>query len=134
MKKGYRAVVVGLTAGCLLYVSSGFKYQESGSDPWSVSGAPTVQIPVMEGYEMLVDPLGYIWVNDRGHRGPESIVQAYRRLAIWAVFDSTGRQVTTISLPRNMKLQTIGEDYIVGIWTDVGGEEFVRMYSLDRGG
>jgi hypothetical protein len=31
-------------------------------------------------------------------------------------------------------MNEIGEDYILGVWKDEMDVEYVRMYSLDRGG
>jgi hypothetical protein len=33
-----------------------------------------------------------------------------------------------------MEIHDIGEDHILGVWKDEMDVEYVRMYSLDRGG
>ena len=64
----------------------------------------------------------------------QSQIAFYRGLEFWDVFDSSGQKVTTVTTPRDVTIQTIGEDYILGVWKDEMDVEYVRMYSLDRGG
>lgn len=52
----------------------------------------------------------------------------------WDVFDSEGRWIQTLQTPLRLRIHEIGADYILGTWRDDLGVEFVRMYSLQRGG
>lgn len=36
--------------------------------------------------------------------------------------------------PNSLDIHEIGEDYILGVWKDEFHVEYVRVYSLDRGG
>ncbi|MGD2122682.1 MAG: 6-bladed beta-propeller [Gemmatimonadota bacterium] len=80
----------------------------------------------------LFDRMGYYWV---GIPAPVSeLAGVLSPSPYWDVFDPSGRWVTTMKLPSDVQVHEIGEDYILGVWKDEFGVEFVRMYSLDRGG
>jgi hypothetical protein len=76
--------------------------------------------------DLRVDHLGWYWANlfqpDEG--GPSE----------WLVFDPEGRAQGIIELPRELEVHDIGEDYILGRWTDQLGVEYVRRHALDRRG
>lgn len=138
-----RAVFVGMTAGCLLYLLAGFKNQESGPQSWSISDEPTVQLEVTEEGKILVDPHGYLWVRTPFivYRGARVTDEGFEPggprgpgMRAWDVFDSSGERGTGFGLPPDLTVQTIGENYILGTWTDADGKEYVRTYLLDRGG
>lgn len=70
----------------------------------------------------LVDRVGHLWVR-RGEP-PHT----------WDVFDLAGGWVASVALPAGVEIHDIGEDYVLGVWKDELDVEYVRMYSLDRGG
>jgi hypothetical protein len=39
-----------------------------------------------------------------------------------------------VTLPKDVLIHDIGEGYILGVWKDEMDVEYVRMYSLERGG
>jgi hypothetical protein len=51
----------------------------------------------------------------------------------WMVFDLDGRARGTLTTPKGLVVESIGADYILGIWIDDLGIEFVRRYALNRG-
>ena len=50
------------------------------------------------------------------------------------LFDPSGRWITTLTMPVAFEIHDIGEDYILGVWKDDMDVEYVRMFSLERGG
>lgn len=50
----------------------------------------------------------------------------------WLVFDSEGRGRGMVRLPSELEVHDIGENYILGRWTDELGVEYVRRHVLDR--
>ena len=51
----------------------------------------------------------------------------------WMVFDLDGRARGTLTTPKGLVVESIGADYILGVWIDDLGIEFVRRYALKRG-
>lgn len=75
---------------------------------------------------LQVDRVGYYWAKLFNHveiDPPE-----------WLVFDSEGRALGTVEFPAGFEVAAIGEDYVLGKWTDQLGVEYVRRYSLQRSG
>lgn len=81
--------------------------------------------PVAEALPPLrsftVDGLGRVWVE----AWPPSPDQT-----VWEVFDSAGRSLVTVRIPRELRLEDAGEDWICGVWTDPLGVERVRVHAL----
>lgn len=72
-----------------------------------------------------VDALGCIWVAEYS-LGRED------REGRWTVFDTDGRMLGVVEVPRGGILTDIGKDYLIGRWrTDLDVEQ-VRMYRLIR--
>jgi hypothetical protein len=86
---------------------------------------------------LYVDRVNNLWVR---HRHPryynthEFLGVRFPYAWTWDVFDPTGRWMTTLTMPVAFEIHDVGEDYILGIWRDEMDVEYVRMYSLDRGG
>jgi hypothetical protein len=86
---------------------------------------------------LLVDQTGHLWVR---HQHPRMEYYSRRHIVnfpyglSWDVFEPSGRWVTTVTVPGSIDIHDIGEDYILGVWKDELEIEYVRMYSLDRGG
>jgi len=80
-------------------------------------------LPAFE--ELLVDSQGWLWAEtyDRDPYNPGS----------WMIFDRDGRARGTIQTPPGLQVKKIGDDFILGIWVDDLGVEYVRRYRLRRG-
>lgn len=76
-------------------------------------------------FDMMVDDVGSLWVQD---------YQPFQTAAdrTWYVFDPDGAYVGSISVPASLAIHQIGEDFILGRWTDDLDVEYVRMYRLER--
>ncbi len=74
--------------------------------------------------DLQVDSEGNVWAS------------SYRvdpaRPAEWSVFDPSGRWLGQVETPPGLEIAEIGSDYIVGVWMDDLGVEFVRLYSLHK--
>ena len=76
--------------------------------------------------DMVVDQLGYIWVQR--YQPPEG-----RGSPEWHVFTETGVAVGKVTLPARLRVMEITADDILGFHTDELGQQDVRILSLDRG-
>jgi hypothetical protein len=74
---------------------------------------------------IYADKLGFLWVEEYRLPGEES--------RITTVFDPEGRVVETLVLPPGLRIEEIGEDYILGVYRDELGVEYLRSYDLTRG-
>jgi len=73
---------------------------------------------------LQVDEVGWLWAELYA-RDPNSPKQ-------WMIFDPEGRAHGTIETPGGLDVQSIGEDFILGVWLDEFGVEQVRRHSLRR--
>ncbi|MQA91304.1 MAG: hypothetical protein GEU90_13930 [Gemmatimonas sp.] len=74
---------------------------------------------------LVVDDVGVLWVreSDRpGSEGPEH----------WIVFDTDGRLLGTVQMPRGFQVFQIGPDFVLGHARDDLDIEHIRMYELIR--
>lgn len=145
MNSVLRVAAISLMAGAFLSAMAGFKHQAPDAGTWSVSEEPSFQLDVEKVEGILVDPLGYTWVHSisitvyaAGVRaGAEERARAAHvpsgQIEIWQVFDPSGEEVAGPRMPLDMKLQAVGEDFVIGVWTNESGVEYVRRYSLNRG-
>ena len=78
-----------------------------------------------EFQRIVVDDGGMVWA--------EVFSWASGIQPVWIVFDDSGRALGTVQTPMGLEVQAIGEDFILGLWTDEMGVEFVHRYELDRG-
>ncbi len=51
----------------------------------------------------------------------------------WDAYDSAGQYLGQVSTPRGLVVLEIGKNYIVGLWRDAFGVEYVQVHDLDRG-
>ena len=79
---------------------------------------------------LLVDALGFFWVRTPARLGHWE--WAGQPSPYWDVFDPSGRWLTSVTMPENVQIHDIGEDYILGVWQDELDVPYVRMYGLDR--
>jgi hypothetical protein len=76
--------------------------------------------------DLLVDSEGFLWVEDFRRPG--------EGLRSWTVFDREGTPQTRLSLPSDNRVLDIGEDYLMAVFEDQLGVEYLRLYALHRGG
>jgi len=79
-------------------------------------------------YEAIyADVTGCLWVEET--RVPDG--DTARRTTI---FDAEGRMIGSVVLPDGFRVEEIGQDYVLGRWTDDLGVEYLRLYPLTRPG
>lgn len=78
------------------------------------------------GSDVMVDDLGYIWVER--YQLPDGYPSSD-----WRVFTETGAAAGTVVLPEGFRPVEISADAILGVFTHEMGVEDVRVYTLDRG-
>jgi hypothetical protein len=107
--------------------------EERVADLPDPAGAPAMrsllrEIPTPEtvpAYQNLtLDSEGFLWVEDFRPPGVG--------LRTWAVFDGEGVPRARLSLPATNRVLEIGEDYLLTVFSDARGIEYVRLYSLER--
>lgn len=74
---------------------------------------------------LLLDSEGYLWVEDYNIPGDT--------LRTWTVFDEDGNPRTRLSLPRDNRVMDMGMDFVLAVFQDELGVEYVRSYPLTRG-
>lgn len=86
------------------------------------------EIPVPESFPpyegLLADALGSLWVADYALPGADS--------SAWTIFDSSGKLSGRLTAPQGLHILEIGEDYLLGVYRDDLGVEYLRMYALER--
>jgi hypothetical protein len=87
------------------------------------------QVPVPESRppysRIILDPAGNLWVE----RGPTPRREG--KGTDFLVFDSDGLLLGTVTLPP-MRVLEIGLDYVLGVFVDELGIEYVRVHELNR--
>jgi hypothetical protein len=80
----------------------------------------------MPAYDrILVDEEANVWIR--------AYQPAWKTdAALWTVFDSEGRIVAEVGMPRGLEPQQIGHDYVLGVATDELGVERLQLYALER--
>jgi hypothetical protein len=73
--------------------------------------------------QILVDPLGLLWVTVTESGDPET-----RLLAL----DRDGRTASVVIVPNGMRVFEVGLDYVLGAREDVAGEQHVQVWRLRR--
>lgn len=82
--------------------------------------------PVPVFAEVILDQVGHVWA--RGYRLPSDSV------AQWQVFEPSGRWLGTLTLPPDLRVLEIGEDYLLGVRRDEFDVETVVEFPLERPG
>lgn len=75
---------------------------------------------------MHVDPGGHLWVPHLPGRPGEP--------RAWSVFDPDGRWLGEVHTPAALRVTSVGEDHLVGVWRDAAGVLTVRVFDLLRDG
>jgi hypothetical protein len=86
----------------------------------------------------VVDHSGHLWVREFGDVEP--IFHAFFEIPFpfsedptpWSVFSEDGFLLGMVYLPSRLTVSDIGDDYVLGIFTDELGVQTVRMYDLER--
>ena len=75
---------------------------------------------------LLVDSRGWLWAEafDLDSAQPKE----------WMVFDPEGEAQGVVWTPPGLEVESIGEDFILGVWLDEFDVEYIRLYRLNRGG
>lgn len=76
-------------------------------------------------YEVRTDALGNLWVQD--YRPFRERVDRE-----WSVFDEPGRYLGQVVMPAGLPIHEIGEDYVLGHWTDELDVEYIVMHRLEK--
>jgi hypothetical protein len=71
-----------------------------------------------------VDVLGYLWVSE--YKGP------FVEEPEWTIFDPEGRIVGRVRMPAGTGILEIGQDYVLGRFTDELDVEYVQLWPLTR--
>jgi hypothetical protein len=80
-------------------------------------------LPVWD--RLLVDELGFVWaaLHPRDVNDPP----------YWSVFGPNGDMISSVVLPLGLDLRQVGESFVLGVWRDSDGVEYVRKHRLHRG-
>ena len=79
----------------------------------------------LPAYErILADPSGHLWVLEYSIR--------YGQPQSWSVFDVDGRWLGTVRTPPGLRVEQVGESWVIGAWRDDAGREHVRLHELRR--
>jgi len=82
------------------------------------------QMPAFASLE--TDPLGFLWIERYRTPGEEP--------PVYDILNPEGRLVGWVSLPDDLDILEIGQDFILGLYRDELEVEYVRMYRLHRPG
>ena len=86
------------------------------------------EIPVPDAFPpyggFTADALGYLWVADYAPFGDDS--------AEWTIFDPDGVLAGRITVPSGVGILEIGADYLLGVYRDAVGVEYLHQYGLRR--
>jgi hypothetical protein len=73
---------------------------------------------------LKADELGWIWA--------EVFEWDPDKPTNWMVFDPLGQARGTVQTPQGLEVQWIGRDFMLGVWHDSLGVEYVRRHHLNR--
>jgi hypothetical protein len=74
--------------------------------------------------QLLVSTAGDVWVRH--------FAIGQQPTARWSVFDPAGRWLGEVTTPGDLVVMELGEDHVLGLWTDDYGVEYVRVYAVDK--
>lgn len=73
-------------------------------------------------FRLETDEPGNLWVQEYSPRISEG--------RVWSVFDPVGVYLGDVAMPERFRLFQIGDDFVLGQWTDADDVEHVRIYPL----
>ncbi|MEQ8329802.1 MAG: hypothetical protein RH859_04985 [Longimicrobiales bacterium] len=76
-------------------------------------------------FQIETDAGGNVWVQD--YRSLYSESRTARR---WTVFDATGVFLGDVVVPGGLTVHDIGDDHLVGVWTDEYGVEYLHVHRI----
>ncbi len=76
--------------------------------------------------ELKVDRSGNLWVEE--YRTTDDAPLR------WTVFDSSGRVLGTLGMPSGLRVDEIGDDYVLGVFRDSLDVEHVRLHAIAKPG
>lgn len=82
--------------------------------------APT--LPVLQS--ILLDAAGNLWVRPHSLPGTRSLP--------FEVYTPDGTWLGNVATPAGLAVHELGEDYVLGLWSDEQDVEYVRMYRLEK--
>ena len=89
-------------------------------------------VPVAEHFpvfaSVMSDLAGHLWVEEYEFQREE------RPAPLWTVFDPEGRVLGLVETPKDLLIDEIGEDYILGRVRDELGVEYIQLWPLERSG
>jgi len=71
---------------------------------------------------IILDQVGNLWVEE--YRRPGNTLRQ------WTLFSTEGVMLGTMTVPDRFVIQDVGDDYVLGKWTDELEIEHVQMYEL----
>lgn len=74
---------------------------------------------------LVVDDVGVLWIREHEPPGAEGPGH-------WMVFDTDGRLLGTVQMPRGFAVFQIGRDFVLGRARDEFDIEHIRLYELIR--
>jgi hypothetical protein len=108
------------------YLDSLRRVQVAEQGPEAGRSLDQVELPErLPAFErLLVDDAGNLWVQHTAWPGnvqPE-----------WDVFNGDGQMLGTVRMRAGFRATHVGGDFVLGVWTDEDGVEYVRMYGLAK--
>ena len=90
-----------------------------------LAGTPAAEmLPSFGPQAFRVTANGGLWVP--------RFAAAFDHLGMWDVFGPDGIFLGSMTLPERFRPIDVGVDYVIGLWTNADGVEYVRVYGLDR--
>jgi hypothetical protein len=107
-------------------------YRERLQNLLSPDSVPAIQ-------DLRVDSEGFIWVEPQQILSWEARMR-FRRQGVliekgstpWIVLDPEGELIGLVRMPPGLDVVEIGEDHVLGLWTDGMGIQHVRRHHLNR--
>jgi hypothetical protein len=108
------------------YLDSLRRAQVAESGPEAGKALDQVQLPQhLPAFErLLVDDGGNLWVQHTAWPGRPPVE--------WDVFTAEGTMLGTVRMPAAFRATHVGANFVLGVWTDENGVEYIRMYGLTK--
>lgn len=75
---------------------------------------------------IMTDALDHLWVEE--YESPADP----RPVRVWTVFDAEGRVLGFVETPKDLSIEEVGEDYVLGMTSNELGVEMVQVWPLER--